>query len=104
MSNPLIPLVGILSVFGMPTVIMLTHMRLRHREKMRQLEGLGRADAAQVAALESARSELEARVRTLESIVTAGDHDLEARLRQLTAQAEGRERQLLSPPRRDPAP
>jgi ABC-type phosphate transport system auxiliary subunit len=93
--HQLLPLLGILSVFGMPTAVLVTHLRLRHREKMRQLDGM--ASASQVAALEVARRDLEARMRTLETIVTAGDHDLEARLRRLTAieAANANERQQL---------
>jgi hypothetical protein len=104
--HQLIPIFALQSVNGMPTAVIITHLRQRHREKMRQLDGM--AGAAQVAELEAARRELEARVRTLETIVTAGDQDLEARLRRLTAQSAGQidapaERlQLPSPPRRSP--
>jgi hypothetical protein len=84
--HQLIPIFAFLSVFGMPTVVIVTHLRQRHREKMRQLDGT--AGAAQVAELEASRRDLEARVRTLETIVTAGDHDLEARLRRLGADVE----------------
>jgi hypothetical protein len=86
--HQLIPFIAILSVFGMPTALIATYMRQRHREKMRQLDGV--AGARQVAALEAARQDLEARVLTLETIVTAGDPDLEARLRRLTAPSETR--------------
>jgi hypothetical protein len=83
MSGPevIVPVVALLSVFGLPTSLLALHLRQRHRERMRLLETS--AQAAQLAVLESARSELEARVRTLETIATSGDRDLEARLRQL---------------------
>ena len=79
----LIPIVAILSVFGLPAGLIALHMRQKHAEKMRMLET--QAAAGRVAELEAARADLEARMRTLETIVTAGDHDLEARLRQLTS-------------------
>jgi hypothetical protein len=80
-EEAIVAIVALLSVFGFPT--MAFFLRGRHKERMRAIET--QADARRVAELEGARSELEARVRTLESIVTAGDHDLEARLRQLSA-------------------
>jgi hypothetical protein len=76
----LVGMVAILSVFGFPTLAM--YMRHRHKEKMRALET--QASAQRVAELEAARSDLESRVRTLESIVTTGDHELDARLRRLS--------------------
>lgn len=78
----LIPLFAIFSVFGMPTLLVGLHLRQRHRERMRALET--EKSARQLAALEAARSDLEARVRTLETIATDGDRDLEARLRRLS--------------------
>ena len=77
----LVAIVAMLSVFGFPT--MAIYLRSRHKERMRAFEN--QADAQRVAELEAARSDLEARVRTLESIVTSADHDLESRLRQLSA-------------------
>ncbi len=77
----LVGIIAILSVFGFPT--MAVYLRQRHRERMRALGT--QVEGRRVAELEAARSDLEARVRTLESIVTAGDQDLESRLRQLTA-------------------
>ncbi len=79
----LIPIVALLSVFGLPTGLLALHLRQRHRERLRALETS--AQAGRVEALESARAELEARVRTLETIATSGDRDLEARLRQLSS-------------------
>jgi hypothetical protein len=79
----LIPICGITAVFGFPTGLLALFLRQRHLEKMRLYESQG--NSGRVAQLEAARAELEARVRTLETIVTAGDHDLEARLRSLTA-------------------
>jgi cell division protein FtsB len=97
MPHQIIPLVGILSVFGMPTVLAALHLRQRHREKMRALES---ANNQKVAELEAARNDLEARVRTLETIVTEGDRNLEQRLRQLASAAtpalDGERRQLPS--------
>jgi hypothetical protein len=75
----IVGIIAILSVFGFPT--MAVYLRQRHKERMRRLET--QASAHRVQELEAARSDLEARVRTLESIVTSTDHDLEARLRQL---------------------
>jgi hypothetical protein len=75
----IVGIIAILSVFGFPTVAI--YLRQRHKERMRGLET--QANAQRVLELEAARSDLEARVRTLESIVTSSDHDLEARLRQL---------------------
>jgi hypothetical protein len=75
----LVGIVALLSVFGFPTAVV--YLRARHRERMRALE-VG-ADARRVAELEAARSDLETRVRTLETIVTSGDRDLEVRLRRL---------------------
>ena len=79
----------------MPTALIATFLRQRHREKMRQLDGL--ASTQQVAALEAARRDLETRVLTLETIVTAGDPDLEASLRRLTAQSASPPGALLDP-------
>ena len=81
MSSVIIPLVAMFSVFGFPTALLGLHIRQRHREKMQLLET--QAGARQVAALEASRADLEMRVRTLESIVTSGDRELEARLRRL---------------------
>lgn len=99
MPHALIPLVAILSVFGMPTALIALHLRQRHRERMRALET--DAHARRVTELEAARSDLEARVRTLETIVTEGDRDLDARLRQLSTPASpalpsGSDRQLMT--------
>lgn len=77
----LVGVIAILSVFGFPTAAV--YLRQRHKERMQALQV--QPSARRVAELEAARSDLEARVRTLESIVTAGDQDLEMRLRQLTS-------------------
>jgi hypothetical protein len=78
--NTLIVL-GIL--FGLPASLIALHLTQRHREKMRLADAQG---GERVAQLEAARADLEARVRALETIVTSGDHDLEARLRGLSAE------------------
>ena len=88
----LIPIVALLSVFGLPTGLLALHLRQRHRERLRALETS--AQAGRVEALESARADLEARVRTLETIATSGDRDLEARLRQLSSAAPSEPRAL----------
>jgi hypothetical protein len=80
--HQLIPLFAIFSVFGMPTLLIGLHMRQRHQEKMRSLES--NLHAHKMAELEAARGDLEARVRTLETIVTDGDRNLEERLRRLS--------------------
>ena len=85
MLHELIPLVAIMSVFGMPTALIALHLRQRHRERMRALET--NAHIRRVAELEGARSDLESRMRTLETIVTEGDRDLDERLRRLSAAA-----------------
>lgn len=85
MPHSLIPLVALISVFGMPTALLALHLRQRHRERMRALET--DAHTRRVNELEAARSDLEARVRTLETIVTEGDRDLDERLRRLAAPA-----------------
>jgi hypothetical protein len=87
-----IPIVGLLSVFGLPTGLLALHLRQRHRERLRALETS--AQAGRVEALENARADLEARVRTLETIATSGDRDLEARLRQLSSAAPPEPRAL----------
>jgi uncharacterized protein HemX len=79
----LVGITALLCVFGLPAGLVAMYMRQRHQQKMKALEG--QASTGQVAALEAARADLEARVRTLETIVTAGDHDLETKLRMLTA-------------------
>jgi hypothetical protein len=61
----------------MPTTLIALHLRQRHREKMKTLET--NIEAQKVAALEAARNELENRVRTLETIVTDGDRNLNER-------------------------
>lgn len=81
--EPLIPIFAITAVFGLPAGLIALFMRQRHQLKMRQIET--QASSGRVAELEAARADLEARVRTLETIVTAGDPDLEGRLRLLTA-------------------
>ena len=78
----LVGIVAILSACSFPTIAL--HLRQRHKERMKTLE----TQASAMAALEVSRAELEVRVRTLESIVTAGDQDLESRLRQLAATAD----------------
>jgi hypothetical protein len=84
-------IVALLSVFGFPT--MAVYLSGRHKERMRALENQS-ANTQRVAELEAARSDLEARVRTLESIVTSGDHELEARLRQLSLSAPPQQARL----------
>jgi hypothetical protein len=83
MEPLLIPIIAIVTAIGCPTSLLGLHLIQRHRQKMRALET--QAGAHQLAALESSRAELELRVRTLESIVTSPDRDLEARLRRLEA-------------------
>jgi uncharacterized protein YlxW (UPF0749 family) len=70
----------------MPTTLIALHLRQRHREKMKTLET--NIEAQKVAALEAARNELENRVRTLETIVTDGDRNLDERLRRLSDAAK----------------
>jgi hypothetical protein len=82
MSNPaIVALTAILSGCSLPTL--LVYMRQRHRERMKLLENQAQARSERVALLEAANLDLEARIRTLETIATSGDRDLEARLRQL---------------------
>jgi hypothetical protein len=83
MEHVLISAIVLLSVFGFPSALVGLHLRQRHREKMRALES--EAAVARVAALETSRADLETRVRTLESIVTTTDQELEKRLRRLEA-------------------
>jgi hypothetical protein len=83
MVDPIVPIIVVMTVLGCPTSLLGLHLFQRHREKMKALDT--QASAHQLAALESSRAELESRVRTLESIVTAPDRDLEARLRRLEA-------------------
>jgi hypothetical protein len=85
MIDAVVPIFVVLIVFGAPTSLLALHLRQRHREKMKALES--QVSSERVAALEASRNDLEARVRTLESIVTAPD-DLEARLRRLEASAQ----------------
>lgn len=80
----IVAIVGTLSVFGFPSALLGLHLFQRHREKMRLLESQS-AGAGAVSALEAARADLEARVRTLESIVTTDDREFETRLRRLEA-------------------
>jgi hypothetical protein len=77
----IVGIIAILSVFGFPT--MAIYLRYLHKERMRRLET--QINTQRVLELEAARSDLEARVRTLETIVTSSDHDLDARLRQLAS-------------------
>jgi hypothetical protein len=83
--DPIVEIVQLCVVFGFPASLLALFLRQRHKEKMRALDN--QAGALQVAALEEARADLEMRVRTLETIVTEGDHDLEHRLRRLSAAA-----------------
>jgi hypothetical protein len=80
-EEAVVAIVGMVSMGIFPTV--LYYLRHRHKERMKLLEV--RANEARVAALEGTRVEMEARLRTLETIATSGDRDLEARLRQLNA-------------------
>jgi hypothetical protein len=90
----LIPVIAIFAVFGFPTALIGLFLRQRHLEKMRALDTQARV--ARLTELESARADLEARVRTLETIATSGDRDLEERLKRLTAaQREGAGDRLL---------
>ena len=84
MQDPaIVALTAILSGCSLPTVWI--YMRQRHRERMKLLENQAQARSERVAQLESANLDLEARIRTLETIATSGDRDLETRLRQLAA-------------------
>jgi hypothetical protein len=80
-EEAIVGIVAILSVGSFPTL--LYYLKQRHKERMRLLEN--QANEVRVAELEGARMEMEARLRTLETIATTGDRDLEARLRQLNA-------------------
>jgi regulator of protease activity HflC (stomatin/prohibitin superfamily) len=86
MPHEIVALVGVLSVFGMPSTLIAMFMRQRHQQKMRALETS--VEARKLAELEAARADLEARVRTLETIVTDGDRDLDERLRRLSQAAK----------------
>jgi hypothetical protein len=77
----IVGMTAILSVGSFPTL--LYYLKHRHKERMKLLEN--QANEARVAQLEGARLEMESRLRTLETIATTGDRDLEARLRQLHA-------------------
>jgi hypothetical protein len=92
--EPLIVLFALTAVFGLPASLLALHLRQRHQQKMRLLESQG---GARVAELEAARADLEARMRAIETIVTSGDHDLEARLRRLTADSAAGEPRTLPP-------
>jgi hypothetical protein len=88
----LVGIVAVLSVFGFP--VMALFLRHRHLERMHQLET--QENAGRLAGLEAARADLENRVRTLETIATSGDGDLEERLKRIGQQLEGSpERPLL---------
>jgi hypothetical protein len=73
MSHEWVGIVAMLTVFGSPVTAL--YLRYRHKEKMKLLET--QTDARHVAMLEAARLDLESRVRTLETIVTTGDRELE---------------------------
>lgn len=74
MSGGFAAFLVVLTAMGCPTWLLSTYLRQRHELKMKALETQGTAKHV---------AELEARVRTLETIATGGAHDLEARLRQL---------------------
>jgi len=78
--EPFIAIVILGIVLGLPASLITLHLKQRHREKMRALEVQG---GPRIAELEATRVDLEARVRALETIATAGDRDLEERLRRL---------------------
>jgi hypothetical protein len=91
MSEYWVGIVALVSVFGSPVVAM--YLSQRHRERMKQLDT--RAEAGRMAALEAANAELENRVRTLETIATSGDRELEDNLRRVGKQLPSGQRPLL---------
>ncbi len=94
-DQAIVALTAILSGCSLPTVFM--YLRQRHRERMKVLENQAQARSERVAQLEAANLDLEARIRTLETIATSGDRDLEARLRQLSPAAAPATPRLRSP-------
>ena len=75
----------ILVIFGsfFGSIVASKLLKYRHIERMRELEtGAGRGQ--EVRALEAAKSELEVRLRHLESIVTNVDYELNAKLNRLS--------------------
>jgi hypothetical protein len=91
MSPEWVGIVALLSVFGSPVVAI--YLRHRHLERMKLIES--RAEAGRMAALEATNAELESRVRTLETIATSGDRELEDSLRRVGKQVPGGQRPLL---------
>ncbi len=78
----IIPVVGIVAMFGVPTYVLKRYFDLRER-RLALDEGSHRALSNQVAALQAAKDELEQRVGVLESIVVEGDFELNRRLSRL---------------------
>jgi Flp pilus assembly protein TadB len=80
-----IALFGMLSVFGLLTALFALYLRQRHRERMGRLGT--QVHNERVAQLETARADLESRVRTLEDLVMSGDRDLQEQSRRQSATA-----------------
>jgi len=89
--------IALLLIFGLPPIAIVAarFLKYRHEEKMRELEK-GGGSPAQVKALEAAKSELEGRVRNLESIVCNVDFELNAKLNRLATR-----QMLMLPPGRE---
>jgi serine/threonine-protein kinase len=79
----LIPFIIFSSIFG--TVVALRWLKYTHELRMKQLER--GADGTQLKAIEAQRSELEARLRNLETIVCNVDFELNAKLNRLATQS-----------------
>jgi len=76
-------LVAILCIFGIPPLVILYWLRLRHFRRMKELEA--KQGGGHVAQLEAAKADLEARVQNLESIVCGVDFELNAKLNRLAS-------------------
>ena len=90
MIDVLVPIIAILSVFGMPALIVYFNRSFKLREKQLELEAArlaagGGSDQKPLAASEKERKLLEERVQNLESIVCSVDFELNQRLNRLAA-------------------
>ncbi|MEP7126445.1 MAG: serine/threonine-protein kinase [Byssovorax sp.] len=87
--RPLIPMVAMLCVFGMPVAIVFVnrYFRFKERELERGLGSGGRGDEKQLESGNKERKLLEARLQNLETIVCSVDFELNQRLNRVAAEA-----------------
>ncbi len=84
MAEILVPFIVFFSVFG--SIVAMRYLKYAHEARMKQLER-GDGDGRQLKALEAQRSELDQRLRALETIICNVDFELNAKLNRLATQS-----------------